>query len=144
MAIFGGWRLTRAGILFIIGIIVLGGLVTGGIFLVKNHGEAVRRDQAVKIAEAKLKEDSKTQTATQPVNTDTTDTDKTSTSGTDTNTDTATAPATDSGAAAGSDATALPVTGPDDLLIFGRTMIVAIVAFSVVSYIASRRAVSHL
>jgi hypothetical protein len=60
MAAFGGWRLTRTGILFVIGILVLGGLVTGGVFLVKNRGEAVRRDEAVKVAEQNLKDQSKT------------------------------------------------------------------------------------
>lgn len=60
MAAFGGRRLTRTGILFVIGILVLGGLVTGGVFLVKNRGEAVRRDQAVKIAEQNLKDQSNT------------------------------------------------------------------------------------
>jgi hypothetical protein len=60
MAAFGGWRLTRTGILFVIGILVLGGLVTGGVFLVKNRGEAVRRDEAVKVAEQNLKDQSRT------------------------------------------------------------------------------------
>ena len=56
MTLFGGWRITRAGILFIVGVLVLGAIVTGGIFLVKNHGEAVRRDEAIKIAEQTLKD----------------------------------------------------------------------------------------
>jgi hypothetical protein len=152
MAVFGGRRLTRTGLLFVIGIIVLGGLVTGGIFLVKNHGEVVRRDQAVKIAETNLKDQSKAPTATQPVNGGTADKDQTNKAGTgassapsaDTGTNTNPNTNTNTNTASSSDTSALPVTGPDDLLIFGRTIIVAILAFSVVSYVASRRAADRL
>jgi lysozyme family protein len=136
MAVFGGWRITRAGVLFIVGILVLGGLVTGGIFLVKNHGEAVRHDQAVKIAEQNLKDQS--QTSTQPVTTDTSsNSDQTNTATTDsnstTNTDTSTA-------TTGTDATTLPETGVDGLQVLGQTVIIAIVALSVAYYVSSRRA----
>lgn len=144
MVVFGGRRLTRTGLLFVIGIIVLGGLVTGGIFLVKNRGEAVRRDQAVKIAEANLKDQSKTPTATQPVNGGTAEKDQTNTAGTGTSATTSTDTGTSDKTGVGSDASALPVTGPDDVLMFGRSMIVAILVFSVVSYVASRRAADLL
>lgn len=133
MAAFGGWRLTRAGILFIIGILVLGGLVTGGVFYVKNHGEAVRRDQAVKIAEQNLEDQSKTETKT------TTNTDKDQNQGSATpsaqgGTDTTTVASTNPGTSA------LPETGIDDLQVLGTSAVLAVVAFSVVSYVMSRRA----
>lgn len=139
MAVLGGYRLTRAGILFIIGILVLGGLVTGGVFLVKNHGEAVRRDQAVKIAEQNLKDQSKTEA--QPVKTsDSSNTNKTNaTNATNTaGTDTTTAAATASNTAN------LPVTGIDDLQVLGNSAILAILALSVAYYVASRRAARDL
>ncbi|MDB5180112.1 MAG: hypothetical protein JWN12_744 [Candidatus Saccharibacteria bacterium] len=135
MAVLGGWRLTRAGVLFIVGILVLGGLVTGGIFLVKNHGEAVRHDQAVKVAEQNLKDQS--QTATQPTNTsgssDSTNAGTTNTAGTDTSTSSTTA-------AGNSSTTELPVTGIDDLQVLGRAAILAVLALSAAYYVTSRRA----
>jgi uncharacterized membrane protein YraQ (UPF0718 family) len=144
MAVLGGWRLTRTGLLFVVGILVLGGLVTGGVFLVKNHGEAVRRDQAVKVAEQNLKDQS--QVATQPVNTDTSSSDASSDAAkaNSTTTDTGSSSATTAASTAGSNASALPETGIDDFKTLGSTIIVAILAFSVASYVASRRASSRL
>ena len=133
MAVLGGWRLTRTGLFFIIGILVLGGLVTGGVFLVKNHGEAVRRDQAVKVAEQNLKDQS--QVATQPVNTATSS---------DASSDAAKTNSTSTATTAGANATKLPETGIDDFKTLGNTIIVAIFTFSVASYVASRRASSRL
>lgn len=136
MAVFGrlsGWRLTRTGVLFVIGIIVLGGLVTGGIFLVKNHGEAVRRDQAVKIAEQNLKDQS--QTSTQPVNAS----DSSNSGNTDTTNTTGTTATTDAGSAA-----ALPVTGIDEMQFLGRVAMLAVLALSAAYYVASRRAADRL
>lgn len=140
MALLGGWRLTKAGILFIVGILVLGGLVTGGIFLVKNHGEAVRRDQAVKIAEQNLKDQS--QVATQPVNSDNSSSNSNSSSD-QTNTNT-TNNSSSSTTTTGSTATALPETGIDGIQSLGSILIIAMLAFSVASYVASRRASSRL
>ena len=131
MAVFGGWRLTRAGILFVIGILVLGGLVTGGIFLVKNHGEAVRRDEAVKVAEQNLKD--KSEVESKPIATSTPDDSSTNSannggSAAETTTPPATTPATSE----------LPQTGPADGLM--NTLIVAMLALSVGFYVSSRRA----
>lgn len=139
MAAFGRWRITRTGIVFVVGILVLGGLVTGGIFLVKNHGEAVRRDQAVKIAEQNLKDNSKV--AVQPTNSsDSTNTDTSNGGVTHTNTDTTPADTTTGGA----NASQLPVTGINDLQIIGQAAVLAVLAFSAVSYVASRRAADQL
>jgi cytoskeletal protein RodZ len=139
MAAFNGWRLTRTGILFVVGILVLGGLVTGGIFLVKNHGEAVRHDQAVKIAEQNLKDQS--QTSTQPV----TSSDS-SNSGNSSNTDTTTATdgSTDTTTTAAASPSELPVTGIDDLQFIGRAAMLAVLALSAAYYVASRRATQRL
>jgi len=125
MAVFGGWRLTRTGILFVIGILVLGGLVTGGIFLVKNHGEAVRRDEAVKVAEQNLKNQSEVES--KPIATETTDE--------------STATSTDNGESAvvtPPNTSELPQTGPADGII--NVLVVAMLALSVAFYVSSLRA----
>ena len=58
MAVLNGWRLTRAGVVFVLGIVLLGALVFGGIWFVKERGEQARRDEAIKVAEAQLEEQS--------------------------------------------------------------------------------------
>lgn len=58
MAIFDGWRITRTGILFVIGILVLGGLVTTGLWMAKDRGEQARQDEAIQIAEEQLEDQS--------------------------------------------------------------------------------------
>ena len=130
MAMLGGWRLTRTGILFVIGVVVLAGLVFGGIVLVRQRGEQVRRDEAVKVAEQNLKEQS--EVATVPA-------DESSASESE-----AEAAAAQEAAenAAGSNAAAsatgqLPETGPADD--FGRIIAVTILATSVAFYVSSRR-----
>ena len=142
MARFSGWHLTRTGILFVIGIIVLGGLVTGGVFLIKNHGEMVRRDQAAKVAEQNLKNESKTTTTT-TVATDsgtktTTSTNSASTTNTNTNGGSGTTTATSNTATS-----QLPVTGIDPISTIETAGILAILAFSVTSFVASRRAAAR-
>ena len=132
MAVFGGWRLTRTGILFFIGVLVLVGLVTGGIFLVKNHGEAVRRDEAVKVAEQKLKDES--QVVSEPIATDTPE--ESGAAGADTSNN------GESVVVTPSDTSELPQTGPVDGLV--NVIIVAMLALSVAFYVSSRRAGQHL
>ena len=134
MAIFGGWRLTRTGILFVIGIIVLAGLVTGGVFLVKNRGEATRRAEAVKIAEQNLKDQS--EVAVQPVTVQET--------AAEAQTNQTTATATETVTAAASTAESLPQTGPAELQALGRILIVTLLAFSASFYVASRRVAKDL
>ena len=136
MATFGGWRLTQTGIVFIVGILILGGLVTGGIFLVKNHGEAVRRDQAVKIAEQSLEDQSKI--AAQQNKSTEPDSESINSTGT---------PAEESKPSvspSGSQSAVLPETGFDDTNVIERTAIIAILALSIAYYVSSRRALNTL
>jgi len=137
MARFIGWHLTRTGILFVIGIIVLGGLVTGGVFLIKNHGEMVRRDQAAKIAEQNLEDQSKT--TTQPADTGTSQTN--TSTGTHVDNGATTTTSTNS---TNANTSQLPVTGIDPLTTLETAGILAILAFSVTSFITSRRAASRV
>ena len=140
MAAFGGWRLTRTGVLFVIGIVVLAGLVTGGIFLVKNRGEAVRRDEAVKIAEQNLKDQSEAATPVTP-----TATEETNNNSTDVPMDGSVAGVFVTEAdTSGKDAAQLPETGPNDLQAISRIMIVAVLALSVALYVSSRRKADSL
>jgi len=133
MATLGRLRITRAGILFIVGVLVLGGIATGAILLVKNHGEAVRRDQAIQIAEQNLKTASEAESdpSTPAEGADGAEEVIPGGPAKASTTDTTTVAST------GGAAEALPQTGPDSA---GSIAIVAILALSVAFYVASRRA----
>jgi hypothetical protein len=66
MALFGGWRLTRTGILFFVGLVVLIALVVGAIWWVRERGEQVRREEAIQVAEETLTEQSNNPVAISP------------------------------------------------------------------------------
>ena len=136
MAMLSGWRITRVGILFVIGVIVLGGLVFGGITLVKQRGEQVRRDQAIAIAEKNLT----SQSANTPSTAVAPSTESTDTSPAANHVGTAATDATTSGNTASTDSTTaqLPQTGFEGM---GRLVVVTILSLSVAFYVASRRAV---
>lgn len=51
-------RISQAGVALTVGIIIVTGLIIGGFFLVKNSGEQARRDEAIRIAEQNLEEQS--------------------------------------------------------------------------------------
>jgi len=138
MAIFGGRRLTRTGILFVIGIVVLAGLVTGAVFLVKGRGEQVRRDEAVKIAEQNLKEQS--DGVVSQADQDAADDAAKAKAEADAKAaeEAKQAKAAQDAAIAAADPAQLPQTGPADD--FGRVLIVTILATSVAFYVGSRRA----
>ncbi|RWZ78532.1 MAG: hypothetical protein EOT05_02160 [Candidatus Microsaccharimonas sossegonensis] len=160
MAVFGGYRITRTGIFFIVGMLLLGGLVTGGVLLVKNRGEAVRNDQAVKIAAQNLKD----QSQAVPQTTSTTNNSAGTGTGSSTSTPNATnTPATNTNAATNTagtninpggntntnaggtsppttnNASELPVTGIDGVQFVEQAAILAAVALSVTYFVSSRR-----
>ena len=122
MAIFNEWRITRAGILFVVGIIVLAGLVFGGIWLVRERGEQARREDAIKVAEENLQKQS--EVATQPNN-----------NGQQTGAN------TQPPAAAPPTGVELPATGIADL---APVLVLAIVALAAGYYVSSRRAAAEL
>jgi FtsZ-interacting cell division protein ZipA len=118
MPMFNGWRLTRTGVLFVIGIIVLAGLVFGGIVLVRERGEQARRNEAIKVAEQSLKDES--EVAVTPVE------EK---------------PAAEESTAMQSQTTTeLPQTGPE----LTGLIAVTILSLSAAFYVTSRRAVRDL
>jgi len=128
MAIYNGWRITRAGVVFVAGIIVLAALVFGGIWLVRERGEQARRAEAVAIAEQNLQAESE---ATPPA-----ETGSEEASSTTETTETGVAVTEGTQAVAGTDATELPATGAD----LSSLVIVTIVSLAISYFVASRRA----
>lgn len=124
MAILGGWRLTRTGALFFGGVIILGALLIGGIYLITQQAEQARRDEAVKIAEQNLQEQSPevTQASESETNNQVVQ-------------DEASRPQSGS-----SSATALPQTGGEPYAI----LVVATLALAAGYYLTSRRALRQL
>lgn len=122
---FGGWQITRTGIVFIVGIIVLAGLVFGGIWLVRDRGEQVRRQEEVKVAEQNLEEQSKTPVAAEA------ESKSTEAPQAETATDTATTTTS---------AGELPETGAETMPI----IVLALVSLAAGYYLTSRRAVREL
>jgi len=129
MSVFNGWRLTRTGILFVIGIVVLTGLVFAGIMFVRERGEQARRQEAVKIAEQNL--ESQSDPATNPVAVE----GEASAPGQVTETDEATTMV-----ASTQTTEQLPQTGPELYSI----VIVTLLAMTGAFYATSRRAVREL
>ena len=139
MAMLGGWRLTRMGVIFVIGIVVLAGLVTGAVFLVRGRGEQVRRDEAVKVAEQNLKEES--DGVVTPPNESSNATEaaqKEADAKAKAEADAAARDAAQRNNVASNSPSALPETGAAED--FGRILSVTILATSVAFYVASRRA----
>lgn len=124
MAIFNGWRITRAGVVFVIGILVLAGLVFGGIWFVNGRGEQARRDEAIKIAEQQLEEQSEVAMET---NTGTVPADEEQENG----------PVP---SASGEENVELPATGAE----ITQILAVTVLALSAAYYVSSRRALAQL
>lgn len=132
MAVFNGWRLTRAGVVFVVGIIVLALVVFGVIMFVRERGEQARRDEAIAVAEQNLEAQSEVSTA------QTAD---------DENTDSETTPAQASPATpapatpTAPQAAQLPETGIESV---APIIILAIVTLAISYYVTSRRTVRDL
>jgi len=124
-------RVTRAGVGLIIGIVILGLIVLGGLYFVKERGEQARRDEAIKIAEQNLESQSENGALTPPDS----DTDKTDT----TSTPAAEQPGSDVSTAM--PAGELPQTGSAD---FMPLIAVGLLSFATASYVASRRTLRQL
>ena len=124
-------RVTRAGVGLIIGIIVVGALVFGGLYLAKERGEQARRDDAIKIAQKNLEAQSEkgpgALTPGTPGATETETGTKTDTTGQGSTG----APLTEGGVGE------LPQTGPSEVL---SALTAGMLTFSSVAYIRSRSA----
>ncbi len=122
MAMFRGWQITRAGVVFAGGLIILAALIFGSIWFVQQRGEQTRREEAIKVAEQNLQEQSKP-----PVETGSND----QTGGEVATTDTPSQP---------SNQESLPATGIE----IGRLLAVISLALAVGYYATSRRAIRQL
>lgn len=129
MAILNGWRITRTGVVFVIGVIVLMALVFGGIWMVRDRGEQTRRQEAAKIAQQNLESQSEAPAATS------TETNSGEVAPPETTETTPRATATTSATTS-----ALPQTGAD----VSQIAILSILVLAIAYYATSRRAVRQL
>ncbi len=146
-------QMTRAGVMLTIGIIILSLAALGGLYFVKQQGDAARREEAVKIANEKLAaesnqevaitgDDTATEGDTSTESTTTAETDKATeggaaagggaTTGTSGN-----ATGTDSLSQSGVTATELPQTGPAQNL--ATVLVLGALTFTGVTYLRSRK-----
>lgn len=133
MARFNGWRLTRAGIVFIIVVALLAVAVFAGLKYAQQRGEQVRRDEAAEIA--RETQDQPTPAIAEeetPAPTTTGETGDGSGSDVAVTTPSAPTPA----ATATPAPSALPATGPSDV---ASIFVAAVLAYSVALYVSSRR-----
>ena len=130
MAVFTGVRITRTGIIFVAGIIVLAGLVGTGVWIAHNRGDQARHDAAVKIAQQNLESQS------QPAVSTTTSTSSSS----DTNNTPAQPDTTAQTATATTTTAALPTTGANPMQI----IVLSVLTLAAAYYVTSRRAARDL
>lgn len=133
-------RITRAGVALTVGIIVVTGLIIGGLFLAKNQGEQARRDDAIRIAEQNLEEQSSEGVSLGggESNTETTQSEESTESAGEGSTSTESSSEAASGdVASTSAAEELPATGPADVTAL---LVIGLITFAGVSYFRSRRA----
>jgi len=131
-------RLTRAGVALTVGIIVVTGLIIGGLFLVKHAGEQARYDEATKIAQQKLEDESNKDVALNSGD-DEKSTETKTENGANNGAESGASQQADDGASGEQQATELPQTGPaEDGL--ATLVIVGVLAFAAASYWRSRRA----
>jgi hypothetical protein len=140
-------RITGSGVALTVGIILVTALIIGGFFLAKNSGEQARREESIKIAEQNLEEQSNEGVALNEGE----NSNESNTSGDDAAKDEAAKQeaaknestngnSNSSSNQSSNQATGeLPATGPADQLV--NVVVLALLTFSVVSYISSRRQV---
>lgn len=133
---------TRAGVALTVGIIVLTGVVVGGLFLLKHQGEQARRDEAITIAEQQLEQQSNDGVALNEGDQATTEEESSQSSGDNAATNNSRdEQASESNSSSNTDViTHLPETGSSDLV---SLVAIALLTFTGVSYIASRRSLSQ-
>lgn len=115
-------RMTRAGVGLTVGIIVLALVVLGGLYLVKERGEQARREDAIEIAQGNLESESQNGSVEAP-----------SIDGVGEGVTPESNDSENSGAAPNE----LPATGMSEI---APVLGIGLLAFSVASYLASRRA----
>ena len=135
MAYSWNGRITRTTIVFVVGIIVIAGLVFGGIWFAKERGEQARQKEAIAIAEQNLTNQSeavKDADATSDEHLPPTEAEVRAQ-------EEAARAAAAAQASRTQNSAELPATGPE----LSQILIVTILALSISYYMASRRQVSH-
>lgn len=132
-------RITRAGVGLTIGIIILGLVVLGGLYLVKQRGEQARRDQAIQVAQQNLESQSNDNGATAPTDTNSTNSGSSSTdnSSNSTSNNGASNSSNPSNSGTPNSASQLPQTGPADQWV--SLLAVAFLTFAISGYIVSKQ-----
>ena len=120
MATMSGWRITRAGIVFILVALLLVGAVIGASYLLRERGEQVRQQEAAEIARENLENESNDPVVIARDEPETVDTNGETGEG--------------SGAPVPEE---LPETGPTE---FGALIASVLVAASVAAFLQSRQA----
>lgn len=133
-------RITRAGVGLTIGIILLGLVVLGGLYFVKQRGEVARRDQALEIAQQNLESQSQNGANTlSPDENNSSSTDENSSNGSSNGSS-----STNSDDQASTNTptpnSELPQTGPSDV---APVLILGLLTFMSVSFLASRRVLAE-
>ena len=136
-------RITRSGLGLTVGIIVLGLVVLGGLYLVKQRGEQARRADVNEVAQQTLESQSENGTTTPSIDGETeqsgTQSEETQTGENGANEQqsaTSEETAVDEMATTGTTPEELPQTGPNEV---STLFVVALLAFATASYITSRK-----
>ncbi len=145
MASQNAWRITRAGIIFIIVVLLLGVATYAGIYFLKERGEQARQDEASKIARENLDDETKGPDVIAEDKTDDKQDDNGGTAGgatsnDDEDTTNGTGTVTDGGTKNDDkivDSTNLPQTGPE---LYGLIAVIAM-TFAGTAFVTSRRTV---
>lgn len=131
-------RLTRAGLGLTVGIIILGLVVLGGLYLAKQRGEQARREAAIEVAQQNLESQSKGTGSLNPDTDSTKDTpkDESKSSGASSGSSSSTSGSTGSTGSSESTVDELPQTGTVDV---APALALGMITFAVASYVSSRR-----
>lgn len=126
-------RTTRSGVALTVGIIIIGLLVVGGLYIVKQRGEQARREDAIEVAQQNLEQSSQEGALTPGNNSGESNSNDTQSQpqGGDQSEQ---MPAGGNGSAA--TPSELPATGPTEMF---SLLAVALLSFSAIAYAQSRK-----
>lgn len=134
-------RITGAGVALTVGIIVVTGLIVGGFFWARQTADQARRDEAVKIAEEQLNEQSNDEVALNEGDENKDENQgQSSTNGSENGTSSeseGTIPSTGSDVNESDSVSELPQTGPAETL--GSLLALGGLSFAVTAYLVSRQ-----
>ena len=125
-------NVTRAGVGLVLGIIILAVLVYAGLWFVRERGEQARREEAISIADQQLQAESDGEVAI-----DVDDEAETQAPTAPESEQSTTIPQTGTSTEQSSSAAELPQTGPAEQ--FMSIIVLALVAFSVTTYVVSKK-----